>query len=237
MGRLVENAAHPLGARHASSPGRVADSLIEFARQAYPQQRRFAGRRKGWTTSTAGLLRACSRASSTSRVDVSFVDHASLAVAQFFVIGHIRPETVGPTLLDGPSVEILGYPIATVLAEELSTAVQLGEANTRIRDYVDLYNLTGTHPLDFRRTRLALLATAAYRRIKPRPLSTAVGQLATIRAGAYRTYRTYRTGLGADGTDLPDSFTEVITAVTAFADPLCARRAAPHWEPTSRRWN
>ena len=118
MGGLVENAAHPLGARHAGSPGHVADSLMEFARHSYPQQRRFASRRSGWTTSTADLL--------NSRVDVSFVDHASLAVAQFFVIGHIRPETVGPTLLDALSVETLGYPIATVLAEKLSTAVQLG---------------------------------------------------------------------------------------------------------------
>jgi hypothetical protein len=122
MGRLVENAAHPLGARHAGSPGRVADSLIEFARQAYPQQRRFASRRRDGRPRP----RTSSRASSTSRVDVSFVDHASLTVAQFFVIGHIRPETVGPTLLDALSVETLGYPIATVLAEKLSTAVQLG---------------------------------------------------------------------------------------------------------------
>jgi len=122
MGRLVENAAHPLGARHAGSPGHVADSLMEFARHSYPQQRRFASRRSGWTTSTADLLEGLL----CSRVDASLVDHASLTVAQFFVIGHIRPETVGPTLLDALSVETLGYPIATVLAEKLSTAVQLG---------------------------------------------------------------------------------------------------------------
>ena len=112
--------------------------------------------------------------------------------------------------------------------------MQLGEANTRIRDYVDLYNLTGTHPLDFRQTRLALLATASHRRIKLRPLSTAVGELANTRASAYRTCRT---GLGADGTDLPDSFTEVITAVTTFADRLLQGRAAPDLEPHCRRWN
>ena len=106
------------------------------------------------------------------------------------------PDTPGPgtislpTPLEGPPIEILGYPIVTVLAEKVSTAVQLGEANTRIRDYVDLYNLTGSHPLDFPQTRDALLATAAHRRISLRPLSTAIGQLADTRAGAYRTYRT-----------------------------------------------
>lgn len=144
------------------------------------------------------------------------------------------PDTITlPTLLDGPPVQILGYPIATVLAEKLSTAVQLGQANTRIRDYVDLYNLTGTHPVDFRQARHALLATAAYRAVNLRPLSIAVGELTLIRAGAYRTYRA---GLGADGTDLPDSLTEVIAAVTAFADPLIQDVPRHSWNPTSRDW-
>ena len=126
----------------------------------------------------------------------------------------------------------LGYPIVTVLAEKLSTAVQLGEANTRIRDYVDLYNLTGTHPLAFQPTRDALLATAAHRRISLRPLSMAIGQLATTRAGAYRTYRA---GLG--GTGLPSNFPEVVTAVVDFADPVI--QGGPHgvWNPVGRHWD
>lgn len=145
-----------------------------------------------------------------------------------------RPDTINlPTLLGGPPVQILGYPIVTVLAEKLSTAVQLGEANTRIRDYVDLYNLTGAHPVDFGQARDAVLATAAYRVVKLRPLSIAVGELALIRSGAYRTYRA---GLGADGTDLPGSLTEVIAAVTAFADPLLQNVPRHSWNPTTRDW-
>ena len=66
--------------------------------------------------------------------------------------------------------------------------------------------------------------------VKLRPLGTAVGQLANTRASAYRTYRT---GLGADGTDLPDSFTEVITAVTTFADPLLQGAPRHTWSATA----
>ena len=72
MGRLVENAAHPLGARRSSSLGRVRDSRIEFAWQAHSKQRRFAGHRKGWTTSTADLLEGLRY----SGVDVSLVDRS-----------------------------------------------------------------------------------------------------------------------------------------------------------------
>lgn len=144
------------------------------------------------------------------------------------------PGTISlPTLLDGPPVEILGYPVVTVLAEKLSTAVQLGEANTRIRDYVDLYNLTGSHPLEFSPTRAALLATAAHRRITLRPLSTAIGQFSNTRAGAYRTYRT---GLGSDGEDLPSGFAELISAVISFADPVIQGSSRGSWNPTTRQW-
>lgn len=104
MGRLVENAAHPLGARRSSSLGRVRDSRIEFAWQAHSKQRRFAGHRKGWTTSTADLLEGLRY----SGVDVSLVDRASLTVAQFFVVGHIGPEAVGHVLAHWPSPPQLG---------------------------------------------------------------------------------------------------------------------------------
>jgi len=87
--------------------------------------------------------------------------------------------------------------------------------------------------VDFRQARDALLDTAAYRVVNLRPLSIAVGELATIRAGAYRTYRAV---LGADGTDLPDSLTEVIAAVTAFADPLVQVVPGHTWNPTTRDW-
>ena len=38
-----------------------------------------------------------------------------------------------------PPVRVLGYPIETVLAEKITTAIGLGPANTRVRDYADIY--------------------------------------------------------------------------------------------------
>jgi hypothetical protein len=46
-----------------------------------------------------------------------------------------------------PSVRILGYPLATVLAEKLTTAIELGAGNSRIRDYADVWTPTGLHHL------------------------------------------------------------------------------------------
>jgi len=50
-----------------------------------------------------------------------------------------------------PAVPVLGYPIETVLAEKICTAIALGEANTRVRDYADLYTLTSKYQLSYAR--------------------------------------------------------------------------------------
>ncbi|SDZ15231.1 Nucleotidyl transferase AbiEii toxin, Type IV TA system [Amycolatopsis xylanica] len=122
--------------------------------------------------------------------------------------------------LDQPPVRLLGYPIETVLAEKISTAIALGEANTRVRDYADLYTLTiGHHPAEAAIC-AALQATAAHRAVDLRPLSSVIGELGTLRQG---TYRAFRQRLGDDGVHLPTDFAEVLSAVVGYVDPLITR--------------
>ena len=47
-----------------------------------------------------------------------------------------------PRLIDGVIV-VRGYPLEMVLAEKIVTALERGTANTRWRDFVDIYVLTG----------------------------------------------------------------------------------------------
>lgn len=48
-----------------------------------------------------------------------------------------------PSLLDFPSPLILAYPPESVVAEKFESIVVLGERNSRIKDYYDLYHLAG----------------------------------------------------------------------------------------------
>lgn len=65
-----------------------------------------------------------------------------------------------PSLHPGvPPVPVLGYPVETVLAEKIATAIALGPANTRVRDYADIYTLTGSQSITHYAARQALLAT------------------------------------------------------------------------------
>jgi hypothetical protein len=129
-------------------------------------------------------------------------------------------------------VRVLGYPIETILAEKLSTA--LGPANTRVRDYADIYTLTGRHSVAHRAVRDALLATAAFRGTELVPLSASIDNIVELRGQAYVAYRGR---LGAAGRHLPDDLGTVVTEVVAFADELTPTAPATTvWNPLQRRW-
>lgn len=85
------------------------------------------------------------------RLDINFGDPVTPA-----------PRTVAlPSLRsDAPPIRILGYPIETVLAEKIVTAIELGRANTRVRDFADVHLLTGTQTLQ-----CGALRTDGYRRL------------------------------------------------------------------------
>jgi hypothetical protein len=53
-----------------------------------------------------------------------------------------------PTLLDLPAPALKAYPIETTLAEKLEAIVDLGLANSRMKDYFDIWTLLGAHELD-----------------------------------------------------------------------------------------
>jgi hypothetical protein len=149
------------------------------------------------------------------------------------------PVTPAPHVVELPAlragmepVRVLGYPIETVLAEKLMTAVDLEAGNTRVRDYADIYTLTGAHDLAYAPMRRAIEATAGFRGTALRPLSEAVGDLAATRAATYEAYR-----LGPFGRHLPERFAVVVAAAVEFVDPLMDGGPQDRrWDPTDRRW-
>ncbi|HEY1573462.1 MAG TPA: nucleotidyl transferase AbiEii/AbiGii toxin family protein [Pseudonocardiaceae bacterium] len=181
-----------------------------------------------------GDLYAGTRVSMTARVstatvrlklDINFGDPVTPA-----------PQRVAfPSQRPGRAATVLfGYPIETVLAEKISTAVSLGEANTRVRDYVDLYTLTGRHALSSETVRAALDATANYRDVQLVPLSAVVGEFSAVRQSAYSAFRRR---LGPDGDHLPAELHEIVLAIEAFIDPLVTGDVGQgRWVPSARRW-
>jgi hypothetical protein len=154
------------------------------------------------------------------------------------------PVTPGPRIIDYPqqltteSFQILGYPLATVIAEKPSTAVSLGDLNTRDRDYGDLYRLltlSDLSDLSGQELTTALTATAVHRGITLKPLSTAISDLGERRQTSYTAWRRRQ---GAAATGYPERFTEVVRQVTTFADTLLNGGAITlTWNAATLTWS
>jgi predicted nucleotidyltransferase component of viral defense system len=73
-------------------------------------------------------------------------------------------ETNYPTLLAFPAPRILAYPHEAVVAEKFHAMVELGEPNSRYKDFYDLYVLAFQFPFDGGRLSRAIGATFKRRR-------------------------------------------------------------------------
>lgn len=132
-------------------------------------------------------------------------------------------------------VPIVGYPMPMVVAEKLCTAVDLGAGNTRVRDYADIWTLTGLHDIAAADLLTALEATAAHRGVTLRPLSASI---AGYGLDHQRAYAAFRGRLGPDAHHLPTDLPDVVAAVTAFADPALAQDIPrdARWDAATRSW-
>lgn len=76
-----------------------------------------------------------------------------------------------PTLLDLPAPRVRAYPAETVIAEKFQAMVALGIANTRMKDFYDVWLLSEKHQFDGVTLASAIAATFA-RRGTPLPADT-----------------------------------------------------------------
>ncbi|HST58192.1 MAG TPA: nucleotidyl transferase AbiEii/AbiGii toxin family protein, partial [Longimicrobium sp.] len=83
------------------------------------------------------------------QVDIGFGDAVTPAPA----------EVTYPTLLDLPAPVLLAYPRETVVAEKLQAVVALGFANTRMKDFYDLWILARGFPFSGETLSRAVAAT------------------------------------------------------------------------------
>ncbi|MBM3548875.1 MAG: nucleotidyl transferase AbiEii/AbiGii toxin family protein [Alphaproteobacteria bacterium] len=75
----------------------------------------------------------------TVLIDIGFGDH---------VYPPPKRETFPPLLPDLPEAKVLMYPPETVIAEKFEAMIRFGEANTRIKDFHDIWVTTRTFPFE-----------------------------------------------------------------------------------------
>lgn len=167
-----------------------------------------------------------SRAKTYLKVDVNVGDPITPA-----------PEPVRvPRLLDATaSIDLVGYPLPMVHAEKIVTALQRGTVNTRWRDFADVYLLSRQHPVHGGELVAALRAVAQHRGATRQSLTVALAGYTEI-PGVQAKWAAWRRRQELDDR-VPESFTEVLGHVAAFADPALTGEAADAvWRPNDLAW-
>lgn len=136
-----------------------------------------------------------------------------------------------PTLLEGEPFELVAYPMVTVLAEKIETMTRRGGANTRERDFADVWMLIRRHEISGAEFRRALEATTRHRGTALVPLLDAVGDLGSVRQAAWATYR-QRTRIDA----LPEELSVVLVEISRFVDPISRGDDVNLWRPEVQSW-
>lgn len=134
--------------------------------------------------------------------------------------------------LGQPPVTLLGYPLTMVLAEKIVTAIDRGEANTRWRDFADVYTLVRARPVDAAEFAASLTVVAEYRHVELRPL---LPFLAPMPQRAQEKWLAWRRRTGREQ-ELPERFADVLESLAWFADAVLAGSTVGRWNSQTEQW-
>ncbi len=154
-----------------------------------------------------------------------------------------EPEEIElPCLLPGmPAPRLRAYNDETTIAEKFQTMVALGPANSRMKDFYDLFQFATTVPLDGARLSRAVLRTFERRGTTFSEDELVLRPEFGDDPGKQVQWTAFRRGLRAAAERVPDTFSAALAPIRELLGPVhaaCATRAelACTWDPGERRW-
>lgn len=133
-----------------------------------------------------------------------------------------------PTLLEFPAPRLRAYRPETVVAEKLEAMVKLGIANSRMKDFYDLYAMSQTMTFDRGDLNTAIRSTFERRRTAlPKGPPTALTDAFANHAAKQAQWRGFANRRGDDVVGL--SLADVVTALRGFILPVVDTRYDAAW--------
>ena len=149
----------------------------------------------------------------TMQVDVGFGD----------VVTPAPQDIEYPVLLDQPVPRLRGYPLETAMAEKLQAMVYLGELNSRMKDFYDVWFLCQHVALAPEHLCAAIRATFAQRKTaltaEPICFTPAFAEAKQVQ------WRAFLRKLRMD--DVPDNFGEIIREISSVLEPILLKARNP----------
>jgi predicted nucleotidyltransferase component of viral defense system len=138
-----------------------------------------------------------------------------------------------PTLLDQPALKIRAYPIEAVIAEKFQAMVELDLANSRVKDFYDIWVYSRNVDFDGKILAKSFAATFGRRQTPlPTELPTALRPIYFDADSHRNQWQAFVRRIGE--TELSGRFAEVIDDIAKFAMPPAI--SAARLEPFQRRW-
>lgn len=159
----------------------------------------------------------------TMQIDVGFGDAVTPAPRQVDY----------PVLLDMPAPRLKAYPPETVIAEKFEVMLKRGDANSRMKDFHDVWWLARYREFDGAVLAKAIRGTCECRGTEIPARPTALTRAFAENPTKAAQWRAFRRRLHP--TTCPEDFAEVMTAVVEFLQPIAAAIAAG--EPFERAWS
>jgi predicted nucleotidyltransferase component of viral defense system len=134
-------------------------------------------------------------------------------------------EVIFPTILkDNPAPVLRAYPMETVIAEKLDAVVSLGMANSRMKDYFDLYILFREAKLDTQIVSIAIMRTFK-RRGTAIPGELPIGLSSEFSENAQKIIQ-WRAFLQKNSIEAP-TLIEVVEVIRRNVEPILLKALAP----------
>jgi hypothetical protein len=137
-----------------------------------------------------------------------------------------------PTLLDFPPPELLGYSRESAIAEKFQAMVYLGEINSRMKDFYDIWLLAMHGVYDGPILAQALRATFEHRQTALQALPVALTSVFSERRDKQAQWRAFVRRIDASG-EAP-SLAEAVRGIAALLTPVAA--AAVAGQPFEQHW-
>lgn len=134
-----------------------------------------------------------------------------------------------PTLLDFPAPQLHAYPRETSIAEKFEAMIKLGEINSRMKDFFDMWALSESGEFDGGVLSMAIRATCAQRQTEITADPICFSPSFMDDPGKQRQWAAFlkRSRL----TTAPNQFGDVARAVQRFLQPIAQAIVAGHSTP------
>jgi len=125
-------------------------------------------------------------------------------------------ETILPTILDFPPPQLVGYSLESAIAEKFEAMVKLGELNSRMKDFYDIWLLSRQFDFMGDRLKAAISETLKNRGTNlPNEIAAFSNSFLSMKSGQWQAFHRR---LGQE--PIPADFAEIIRQVKIFLEPI-----------------